>query len=215
VHEHGEADEDEGPIRDVEDFAATLRLTSLLDVSEHSTIQLGASALHAPSSVFGVDETDERDLDQAVLGLDLTWSRVEEQTGRGLTLQGEWLHSDTDFGTLDDGGTPADPLDDLFTVMGESANGFYALAELHASRGWGFGVSGGLWEHAEDADLDTSDVGVFATWRPNEYNRLRLEVRSYSDLPVEEDGIEEALDFVAVSLQWTVILGSHGHGLDW
>lgn len=210
---HGHDDEDdEGPIRDVEDFAATLRLTTLFDTSESSTLQLGASALHAPTSVFGVDETDERDLDQAVLGADITWTRTDEETGRGLTLQGEWLHSDADFGTLDDGGTPADPSDDRLTVMGESANGFYALAELRTSERWSFGASGGIFEHAENADEDSRDIGVFATWRPNHFHRLRLEVRSWSDLAHEHDGLEESLDFIAVSLQWTVLLGSHGHG---
>jgi len=213
-HEHGD-EEEESPIRDVEDFAATLRLTTLFDVTESSTLQFGASALHAPTSVFGVDETDERDIDQAVLGGDLTWTCVDEETGGGLTLQGEFLHSDADFGTLDEAGTPGDPVDDSFTVMGESANGFYALAEYRPSRRWGFGASGGVFEHAEDADEDTSDIGVFVTWKRSEFNRLRLEVRSYADLPHEDDGIEEPLDCFAVSLQWTVILGSHGHGLDW
>lgn len=214
-HEHGDEEEEESPIREVEDFAGTLRLTALFDTTESSTLQLGASALHAPTSVFGVDETDERDIDQTVLGGDLTWSRVNEVTGGGLTLQGEFLHSDADFGTLDDAGTPGVPGDDTFTVMGESANGFYALAEYRPSRRWAFGASGGIFEHAEDADEDTSDIGVFVTWRRSEFNRLRLEVRSYADLPHEHDGIEEKLDCLAVMLQWTVILGSHGHGLDW
>lgn len=214
-HEHGDEEEDEeGPIRDVEDFAGTLRLTSLVDTTESSTLQFGASALYAPTSVFGVDESDERDLDQTVLGADITWTRVNEETGGGLTLQGEFLHSDADFGTLDEAGTPGDPVDDTFSVMGESANGFYGLAELRPSRRWAFGASGGVFEHAEDADEDTTDIGVFVTWKRSEFNRLRLEVRSYSDLAHEHDGMVEELDFIAVSLQWTVILGSHGHGLD-
>jgi hypothetical protein len=213
-HEHGE-EEEEGPIREVEDFAVTLRGTTSIDLTERTTVQLGASALHAPTRVFGVDETDERDIDQDVLGADLTLVHQDDETARGWTLQGEWLHSAADFGLLDDGGTPGVPGDDVFTVTGEHANGFYLLAEYRPGRRFAFGASAGRFQHAEDADERTSDVGGYVTWKVNEFNRLRLEVRGYEDLLFEDEGVVESLDFVAYSLQWTVMLGSHGHGIDW
>jgi len=211
-HEHGEDEEEvEGPIRDVEDFSTYLRASALFDLNETSTLQVGASLLNAPTRQFAVVggtavEDDERDLDRTLTGLDLTYIDQNEETGEGYTVQTEWLFSDADFG--EDTGS-------VFDVTGEKASGFYALLEYHPSAQWTFGVSGSLYEHAEDADEESSDIGTFATWNMNEFNRLRFEVRSFSDLAFEEDGVEEKLDFVAFTIQWTVILGSHGHGLDW
>ncbi|MEM7167990.1 MAG: hypothetical protein AAF581_21230 [Planctomycetota bacterium] len=215
-HGHGDEDEDEeGPIRDIEDFAVNARVATLVDVSEDTTLQVGASYLHAPTRVFGVDETDERDVDQGVFGVDVTLTSQDEETGAGYTLQGEYLMNDRDFGELDDGGTPGVPGDDTFTVMNEDASGFYFLAEKRFNDRWAVGASVNVYEHAENSSEDSTDVGLFITHWVNEFNRLRFEVRSFEDLAFEDDGVEEELDFVAFSIQWTVILGSHGHGLEW
>lgn len=214
-HEHDEEDDDEdGPIRDVEDFAVNVRALSRVDLGSASALEFGASYLHAPSRVHGVDESDERSIDRGILGLDVTYD-VTRGDGSGLRLQGEWLLSAADFGDLDENGTPTDPSDDTFTVRDETADGFYALAEFRTAHDWSFGASGSVYEHAEDPSEESADIGVFATWDPNHVNRVRFEVRWFDDLAVEEDGVEDALDFVAFTVQWTVVLGHHAHRGEW
>ena len=77
------------------------------------------------------------------------------------------------------------------------------------------GFSYNQYEHAEDAEKESRDFGVFFTRQLNENNRIRLEVRAFEDLALEDEGVEDLVDFTAFSLQWTVMLGSHSHGIEW
>ncbi len=215
-HEHGEdEDEEERPVRDFDDFSINLRAVASVDFADESTLQLGGSYLLAPENVFGLDEDDERELDRGVAWLDLTYTRLDESTRRGIFLQGEWLIGDRDFGELDDNGTPGDDLDDSFLVTNARSQGYHALAEWRASRDWAFGVSGSSYEHAEDSDEDSWDLGAHVTWNASESHQLRLGIRKYADLAQEEEGVETTSDFVAVQLQWTMVFGRHVHGVDW
>ena len=213
-HHGEEEEEEEAPIRELDDFAVNLRATALMDISEESTVQLGTSFLYAPSSVFGVDEADER-INQQVAGIDLTFTSTDETDQSGWLFQSEILYRDAEEGELDDNGTPGNPADDTFTLTSEASTGLYLLAEHRTGPRWSFGASGNFYESAEDSDEERSDIGVFATYNPNEFNRIRFEVRSFEDLEVEDEGVVEELDFVSFAIQWTVILGSHGHGLEW
>lgn len=216
-HHHGEEeDEDEeGPLREAGDFAINARLSTLFDVSDSATLQLGGSLLTAPERVFGVDEDDIQDVDRSVMGLDLTLVNMDESNGSGYRFQAEALINDQDEGELDDGGTPGDPVDDVFNVSNTEATGFYVMAERVMDSSNTIGFSYNQYEHAEDSAEESSDFGVYYTTKLNEFNRLRFEIRSFKDLVLEEEGVEELVDFTAVSLQWTVQLGSHGHGLEW
>ena len=217
---HGHDDEEEVEAfgeRSIDNFAFTGRVTALLEVGSESTLQIGTSVVWAPESreffdVHGdkksaslitlglpVDDDDVVgvDLEQLVWGFDLTFRWQDESSGEGLTLAGEFFLSQRDF--------IAD--EDPDSVFDETSVGFYAYGEYRASPRWAFGASVDWFERAENAKKEWFDVGAWVTWWANEFNRLRFEVRYFDD---------ELLDdsyFVAM-LQWTVILGSHGHGLD-
>lgn len=215
-HGHAEEeDEEEGPLREFEDFAINARLTTLVDVAETTTLQLGGSYLMSPERLFGVDDSDIQNVDQSVMGLDLTLITENESVGSGYRFQAEALVNDRDYGELDDAGTPGDPVDDVFQVSNQEATGYYLLAERKFNPKHSIGLSYNQYEHAEDSAEESSDFGIYFTKHLNEYNRLRFEIRSFKDLAFEEDGIEELVDFTAFSIQWSVMLGSHGHGLEW
>ena len=211
-HQHeDEEEEEEGPLREAGDFAINARLSTLFDVTDSATLQLGGSLMTAPERVFGVDEDDIQDVNKSVMGLDLTYVDMDESNGSGFRFQAEALMNDQDEGELDD----TDPLNPVFNVTNTEASGFYVMAERVMDSRNTIGFSFNQYEHAEDSAEESSDFGVFYTKKLNEFNRLRFEVRSFKDLVLEEDGVEELVDFTAVSLQWTVQLGSHGHGLEW
>ena len=214
-HHDEEEEEEEGPLRESSDFAINARLSSLFDISDSATLQVGGSLLTAPERVFGVDEDDIQNIDRSVMGLDLTLVSTDQSTGAGYRFQAEALINDQDSGELDDGGTPGDTLDDVFNVSNEEATGFYVMAERVMDSRNTIGFSFNQYEHAEDSAEESSDFGVYYTKKLNEFNRLRFEIRSFKDLVLEEEGVEELVDFTAVSVQWTVQLGSHGHGLEW
>ncbi|HCW44161.1 MAG: hypothetical protein H8E43_02155 [Planctomycetia bacterium] len=215
-HGHGEEeDEDEeGPLRETGDFAINARLSSLFDISDTATVQLGGSLLTAPERVFGVDEDDIQNVDKSVMGLDITLVSTNESNGSGYRFQAEALINDQDSGELDEG-DPAVEGDEIFNITNQEATGFYFMAERTVDSNNTIGLSYNQYEHAEDSDEESSDFGVYYTKKLNEFNRLRFEIRSFKDLALEEDGVEELVDFTAVSVQWTVQLGSHGHGLEW
>ncbi len=134
------------------------------------------------------------DLRSLILGADLTYKTLDPVDGSGLNVGAEVLLSKRESS------------DDGLAITDTDAWGFYGYVENLLDRRWSVGVSGGRFEHAEDASMRSWDAGVFATCRVDEFNRLRLEARHFDD-PGEE--------FHGVMLQWTVILGSHGHGVDW
>jgi len=202
-HEHGE-EEGAEPFgeRDLENFAFTGRVTALFELSTESSFQVGSSVAWAPEeeAFFELMSGDviAEDLERLVFGADVTFSWSDQATGEGFVLSGEFLWSRADFAE-DEGGMPE-------TTRNVSSVGFYAYTEWMFNRHWSVGASGGWYEHAEDNDEESWDLGAFVTWRVNEFNRLRLEGRHFDD-PEE--------DYWGLMLQWTVILGSHGHGLGW
>ncbi len=210
-HHHEEEEDEESPLRETGDFAINARLSSLLEVTDSATLQLGGSLLTAPERVFGVDEDDIQNVDKSVIGFDLTFVDTDEEDGSGYRFQAEALINDEDSGELDDGGTPADPADDIFNVTNQESTGFYLMAERTIDPLNTIGFSWNQYEHSEDSTDESSDFGVYYTRKINEFNRLRLEIRSFKDLALEDDGVEELVDFTAVSVQWTLQLGSHGH----
>ena len=133
-------------------------------------------------------------------GADVTFKWGNPATGEALTISTELLWSRADFAEEDDGGGPPE------WARNQSSIGFYAYVEWAFNRNWSIGGSGGWFEHAEDDTLESWDAGLFVTWRIDEFNRLRLEGRHFDD-PDQ--------DYWGVMLQWTIILGSHGHGLGW
>lgn len=224
AHHHG----DEGPEpfgeRSFDDFAFNTRLTALLEVGSESTLQIGVSGAWAPEiktfvevdaaalPFAGTAEPEVRsvDLERAVAGADLTFRWLDPVLGEGLTVAAEGFLSYSRFLREDEddhgeflGTTAAVPAADARTSVG-----FHAWSEYSFDPYWSVGVSGEWFERAEDSSETWWDAGAFVTWHVDHFNRLRLEARYIDDSALREE-------YFVVMAQWTVILGSHGHGIDW
>lgn len=196
---HGHDEEGAEPFgdRDFENLAFTGRVTALTDIGETGTLQIGGSVAWAPEARSFFDTGTSviaADLETLVAGVDATFKTLDPETGSGFRFGAELLISDNESS------------DDGMTIAQNESSGFYAYVESIFGPTWSIGASGGVYEHAENDNEDSTDVGAFVTYRRNEFNRLRLEVRHFDD-PME--------DSIGVMLQWTTILGSHGHGVDW
>jgi hypothetical protein len=60
---------------------------------------------------------------------------------------------------------------------------------------------------ADVAQSDASELEAYYTHTFSEYQRLRFGVSA-----VEFDGAEDSLRF---AIQYTAVLGAHGHGVNW
>lgn len=194
--------------RKLKDFAFTGRASGIFELGGDAILQIGLSGIWAPrertfldghkkkeSRVFrglvdGLEEAAFLDVERIVLGADITLSSISPVDGGGFTLHAEVLRSRQNFRGAGK----------------ETALGFHAYGEYFFDRHWSLGLGGGFYEHADDSDESSFDIGLFITYRINEFHRLRLEGRFFDD-PGEE--------FFGVMLQYTIFLGHHRHGLPW
>jgi hypothetical protein len=203
--------------RGFDDFALTARVSALIEVGSATTLQVGSSLLWAPHQrgVEGPGKEDGPVVDlhafdrhRRTIGLDLLLRERDPVTGTGWSLGGELLFHREEFGALDakrlsEGpGLPTEP------SRSESSVGFYVYGEWLFDPRWSLGASFDWFERKEDSGLVWWDAGVFVTHTLDEFHRLRLELR-YVDDEARDDR------FVAAILQWTVVLGSHSHGIGW
>ena len=214
-HHHGD-EEGAEPFgeRSFDDFSFHGRITALFELSAQSTLQVGSSVAYAPGArqFREVGITDglakgalvrSAELERLLVGFDVTFTWLDETTGRGLNLGAEFLLSRQDV-------LPEEEEEGLGALVERDVTslGFYAWGEYLFSPFWSVGVRGGWVQHAEDDAMEAFDVGAFVTWKVNEFNRLRLEA-----LYLDDDENDDP--FFAVLVQWTIILGSHGHGINW
>ena len=206
-HSHDE-EHDAEPFgkRHFDNFAITARATALIEIGEESTFQIGASAAWHPENrqfehlkVPGGTPDEivvSRDLEKFVGGIDLTYKWYSPETGRGLTIGSEFLYNRESF--LDE---------ETLISSHERSIGVYAWLDYQFGPNWSAGLMGDWFERASDSSKEWTDLGGFVTWRVNEFNRLRFELRYFDDEILDEN-------YFVGMLQWTVILGSHSHGLD-
>lgn len=198
-HHH---EDDDGPTHlggnEAENLAVHGRASLLLELGTRTTVQLGISGAWAPEIRFSYDNgsgTRTRSLRRGLLGADVSIKHLDPGTGQGTTFVAEVLLSRKDtFDTTTE------------TRSTVESTGFYALLEHSLGQRWTLGASGGKFGHAETEGLDSWDAGIYSTWHVDEFNRLRLEGRRFDDPDQSYWGF---------TLQWTIILGSHGHGIDW
>ena len=208
-------DEDAAPEASVEerkslgDLHYTARLTGFRDAGENGTVQVGLSARAIPDYSFEFEPSGaaEGGLESYVYGLDATYGWKDESGLAGWTLGGEYLRSTGDTGSeLDDAGTPGDPADDAIVVLDEDVGGWYAFADY----AWSPYQSVGL-QYSEVELPDRTDVGeveAYYTRMFSEFHRLRFAVAA-----LESDA--EGEDSLRLAVQYTALLGAHGHGVNW
>jgi hypothetical protein len=196
--------------KDAGDMNFTARLTGFRDVGESGMFQLGVSARAIPDYEV-IDELNAlgaSGLDSTVFGLDATYGWSDETGEQRMTLGTELLFSTGDNGVaIDDPDLTPGTGDETLTVLDDSVFGYYLFADYAWSRFQSAGAQFSTAELADTGDSDASEIEVYYTRWLSEFHRLRFVVAS-----TEDDTSDDALRF---AVQYTGIVGAHGHGINW
>jgi hypothetical protein len=200
-------------IDDRKDFGElnfTARATGFGDVGTNGTLQLGVSARAIPeyTAVDEVNALEQGGLDSTVYGADVTYGWVDDTGERQVTVGGEVLISsgDTGFDVIDPDTTPGSG-DETLAVLDDSVFGYYAFADYAWDRWNSAGAQLSAAEIPDVAESDVSELEVYYTRWLSEFHRLRIVVAA-----IEDDTSEDAW---RIALQYTGIVGAHGHGINW
>jgi hypothetical protein len=203
VHEH---DHGADYKRKLDNFSYTGRVTTYMDLDEENSLQFGASAWWAPdvpvheeTAPAGVRFHTRR----ALGGVDVTYKWQDPASQRTFFLGGEALLSDGKF--LQEVGAH-------HRIIDERAHGGYLWSEYAWDPHWSVGCMADAFSHIEDAGTGQRDYSAFLTWRISHFNQLRLQYR-FNDL--ERTAESRGEDHHEIMLQWSIVIGSHGHALDW
>jgi hypothetical protein len=185
--------------KDLDELGLTARLTGFADAGERGILQAGASLLWIPdfSASDGVGTLDS--LDRRVWGADLTYGWTSDTGLEKWTAGAEFLLDTGDVGTDDSSGSLA--------AIDDDAAGWFAFVEWAPDANDAFVAQLGAAELPEPGLPDATQVDVAWTHRLSEYHRLRLQASF-----VELDGGDDEMLF---ALQYTGIVGPHGHGVSW
>lgn len=186
-----------------DDFSYTARLTGFTEVGERGTLQLGTSARIVPSYELGLDAgAIGGDLSNTVYGVDVTYGWVGETGIDSWTFGGEMLFNTGDVGAELVGADDTDPAD--YAVVDDSLTGFFAYGDYAWDR---FNAVGAQFSSAEVIGDERSELELYYTRMFSEFHRLRFVIGA-SDSDVDGSGSKFAV-------QYTTILGAHGHGVNW
>jgi hypothetical protein len=143
-----------------------------------------------------------------VYGADVTYGWVDDAGERQVTVGAEVLISsgDTGFEVIDPDTTPGSG-DETLRVLDDSVFGYYAFADYAWDRWNSAGAQFSAAEIPDVTESDVSELEVYYTRWLSEFHRLRVVVAA-----VEDDTSEDAW---RIALQYTGIVGAHGHGINW
>jgi len=204
-HEHDEV-EPYGK-RQMDNFAYNGRLTGYGDLSDNSSLQVGASCLWAPGiQAFhqdaAGDPVERWETRQTVAGADVTYKWTDPASRREFILGVEGFKSHGTFFHEDDE-----------AIEEGDAYGGYAWCEYSWSPYWAAGLMGGAFESARHDNVGERELSSWVTWKISHYNWLRFQYR-FNDLERHGDAFGGE-DFSEFFVQWIFVFGSHSHGLDW
>ncbi|MAB79494.1 MAG: hypothetical protein CMJ89_09100 [Planctomycetes bacterium] len=196
--------------KELDEFAYTARVAGLSDMGKTGVFQWGLSGRLLPSFTVA-SETNElalEDLRNYVWGADLSFGWGDDTGFRNWTISAEYLLNTGDTGVeVDDpDGTPGNG-DESLEVFDEDVNGAYTWLERQWTR---YDMAGFLYsgfEHPEPGTPFDSEYALYYTRFLTELSRLRFQV-SYYDREVDSDEI-------AFIIQFTNVLGTHGHAFNW
>lgn len=170
------------------------RLRNSLDISDASTIDLGATWLNG-----SVDNESSREAN--AVGLDLTMTHFFSQNNK-FKLQSEAFIVDRDVPELSDES-------ELFYLDKDRPWGYYLLADYRLSDRWGLGTR---WDWvqpiASESELvrdDEKALAGYITYYQSEFARWRLQ---YQHARLIDDSDDDR-----VYLQATFAIGTHKHAL--
>ena len=207
AHEHEEEGGEPFGRRGLENMAFHARLTTVLDLGEASSLQVGLSGIYAPEIAAFTDDTAggvlRDETRKRTFGFDLAYRHRDPSRNDAFTMGLEILHNRESFLDIDGSVSP------VVTSVGGTVKawGGYAYAEYEFDRRWSAGAFFDLFDRAVADGFNWTGGGVFVTWKINEFNRLRLQVQAVDDELADDR-------YFAAMLQWTVVIGSHSHLLD-
>jgi hypothetical protein len=170
--------------------------STYFDLSDTWNLEIGGTW-------FGVEQDSTRNL----LGFDVTLRHQPGTSGvyQGLVVGSEWYWNNERFGDIEQG-FDADTGEPIFGSQRFERNGGYAYAEAFLGRSYSLGLRGDYAEYLAGPAERQRSLAAFATWRPSEFQRIRLQGEAFSrDAEAGDDGYQ-------LTLQWTGFLGSHSHG---
>ncbi|TAJ09783.1 MAG: hypothetical protein EPO68_15165 [Planctomycetota bacterium] len=211
----GESEEEDGvphavdaEQKDLDELGYTARLTAFTEVGDAGTLQFGASARALPDYAFELDNgASATGLSSTVWGVDLTYGWVDATNTRRFTTGLEWLFDTGENGAdVDDQGTPLDPSDDTLDVHDGTVGGYYAFADYAWSAQRSAGIQHSWLELPEAGEPTLAELDLYYTHGLSEYGRLRVGL-TFVDA-------EDGADGVVAALQYTNVIGAHGHAVN-
>ena len=201
-HEHAHDEEEHEGKRHLDNFHYTGRLTSYMDLDEENSLQAGGSVWWAPE-MKSVHDTETFDTHRTVAGLDVTYQWQDPASRRAFTLGGEALLSNGTF-LHEHGGD--------HEINDQDSIGGYLWCEYEFDPYWSVGALADAYATAHDDTIARRDYSGFVTWKLSHFNRLRFQYR-YNDNERGDETIGR--DYHEFLFQWSIVIGSHGHGLNW
>jgi hypothetical protein len=212
--------------RSFSELTYLVRPSTYVDVTDTLNVEVGGTFAAVPQDerrlLYGVDVT-------------LRHQPGTSGFYQGTTIGAEWLWNDEKFrveqAQVDESGvllfeTPDDPSSpNLFETTDRRfrRNGGYAYVESFFARRFSGGLRFDFSQALRDDPLDTSVryadaselpssrdgsetlYSAFLTWKPSEFQRLRLQ---------GDQVVRPGRNDQRITLQWTAFLGSHAHGFD-
>lgn len=223
-HAHDAGEADFVGRRSLDNWAWTGRLTAQHDVGQNGYLQWGVGGRFAPAKLdMFMDEVSGEsyrfETRQSAFVADLTL-RTVDATGQSADTVGLelWRNGGELFEAEDGNGDDQLELAEAGILPLEDVWGVWGFWEHAFNPHWSAGLHSAWWQHAEAApggDWFAANggeagarYGAFLTWNLSEFNRLRLELLQHAP----GDG---TIPSNTIALQWTAILGSHSHPLDW
>lgn len=206
-HGHGHEGEDEPEVSapdrgDLDELSYGLRLTHLVETSDHAAFQWGLSARRVGAFGLGDEDADlaVEDLANTIYGADVGYGWREGAHGAGWSIGAEWLLASGDLAgeVVDDGGGPE------LEIFDDEVQGHYLWIERLFDHDRAAGILWSVVEPLEDGADDARELVLYHTRHPAENLRLRFAVSHLE----HADGDDE----LALVVQLTSFLGPHSHG---
>lgn len=197
--------------RHAKDFTLTGRITGFTDVGDNGTFQFGASARALPrySYVYEPDGTViDNQLSNTIFGLDATYGWVGDSGLDSFSCGAELLANSGDNGAqiVDPDGIPGNG-NESFNLYDQTVVGWFGWADYAWDK---FNSVGAQYCSVELPDATQSNANEFELYYSrmfSEFHRLRFAVsHADSDLDGESNRLV---------VQYTAVLGAHGHGVNW
>ena len=106
-----------------------------------------------------------------------------------------------------DVGGDGDPTNDTVSAVNDTRTGWFAYADYAWDQYHSVGLQYSSTELTDGAGSDANEIEAYYTWNLSEFQRIRFAASA-----LESDLDPDAQRF---AVQYTAIVGAHGHGVNW